>query len=348
MVFRRRWIAAIAAACVLVGWIRPARAASWAWTADELQKVRALEKQVTLDRKSGCHLLTAGRFDVRTDISARFAAETSLFMDTFYDGFCTFVFDRLGVPVPPAPKRHVVCVVRDASGRVRTPPARKTSDRIHFLKKPTVVVYKTPTQYRSHFNDGSGGVFVYRRDRKGRWVRFDIHTSALTQRQRHFKFFQHATLMHEGTHAMLRALAGKTTIPLWFDEGVAQLVECSSPRGVLRGQVNPVSGWWWRRQALKRPADGWYAHAPSLTKLLGVKAWNTDKMGYQTRYRYALAWNFVGFLFSSDEGKRALRGMLDRLARGENPLLTERDCWAVEPSWHRFLSQSLKPRRPGR
>ena len=348
MVFRKRWIAAVAAVCVLVGWPLPTRAASWTWTANELQQVRALEKQVTFDRKAGRYILTAGRFNVRTDISSRFAAETSLFMDKFYDGFCTFVFDRLGVPAGPAPKQRVVFAVRDASGRVRTVPAQKSSDRIHFPKKPTVVIYKTQGQYRSLFNNGSGGIFVNQRDRKGRWVRFDLFTYARTQRDREFKYFHHSTLMHEGTHCMLQALAGKTPIPDWFNEGVAQLVECSATRGVTRGEIKPVSGWWWRQQALKRPADGWYAHAPSLTKLLAVKQWNTDKMGYQTRYRYALAWNFVGFLFSSDDGKRALRRMLDRLARHETPLLTERDCWAVEPSWHRYLKQSLRPRRPGR
>ena len=348
MVFRKRWMVAVAAVWVLVGWSVPTRAASWSWTADELRQVQALERQVTSDPKAGRFILTAGRFNIHTDISARFAAETSLFMDAFYDGFCTFVFDRLGVPVPPAPERRVVFAVRDASGRLRTAAAQKSSDRIHFPIKPTVVIYKTSAQYRSQFNDGSGGVFVSRRDRKGRWDLFNIYTCARTQRERNFTAFRHSTLMHEGAHSMLRALAGKTPIPIWFDEGVAQLVECSNPRGVTRGQIMPVSGWWWRQQALKQPADGWYAHAPSLTKLLAVKQWNTDKMGYQTKYRYALAWNFVGFLFSTSEGKRSLRRMLDRLASKESLLLTERDCWAVEPGWHRHLKQSIKPRRPDR
>ena len=348
MTFRKRWIVPVVTVWALAGWAPQARAAAWAWTADELRQVQTLEKQVTLDRKAGQYILAVGRFTVRTDISARFAAETSLFMDKFYDGFCGFVFDRLGVPVPPAPKQRAVFVVRDARGRLRTAPAQKSSDRIHFPKKPTVVVYKTLGQYRSAFNDGSGGMFVYQRDRKGRWVQFNIYTCARTQRERNFRYFHHTTLMHEATHCMLRALAGKTAIPKWFDEGVAQLVECSNARGVLRGQVRPVSGWWWRQQALKQPADGWYAHAPSLTKLLAVKQWNTDNMGYQTRYRYALAWNFVGFLFSTDEGKRALCGMLGRLSRRESALLTERDCWTVEPAWHRYLKQSLKSRRPGR
>ena len=348
MVFRKRWIAVVATVCALVGWAGEARAASWSWTADELRQVHALEKQVTFDRKAGRFILTAGRFNIRTDISARFAAETSLFMDKFYDGFCTFVFDRLGVPVPPAPKQRAVFVVRDASGCPRTAGAQKPGDRIHFPKKPTVVIYKTLAQYRSLFNNGSGGVFVSQRDGKGRWVQFDLFTCARTQRERNFKTFHHSTLMHEGTHCMLRALAGKTPIDKWFDEGVAQLVECSNARGVMRGDIRSVTGWWWRQQALKQPADGWYANAPSLTKLLAVKQWNTDKMGYQTKYRYALAWNFVGFLFSTDEGKRSLRQMLDRLARHESVMLTERDCWAVEPGWHRYLKQSLKPRRPGR
>ncbi len=348
MVFRRRWIAVVTAVGVLAGGAVCARGASWTWTADELRRIQSIEKHVTSDRKTGRYTLTVGRFNVVTDISPRFAAETSLFMDTFYDGFCRFVFDRLGVTVPPAPKRRVVFVVRDASGRVRPVPAQKTSDRIHFPKKPTVVIYKTPAQYGATFADGSGGVFLHRRDRKGRWTRFDIYTFARAQREWNFKAFNHSTLMHEGAHCMVRALAGKTEVPKWFDEGVAQLVECSLPRGVMRGEIKPVNGWWWRQQALKQPADGWYAHAPSLTKLLGVTQWNTDKMGYQTKYRYALAWNFVGYLFSSDEGRRSLGQMLGRLSRHESPLLTERDCWALEPSWHRHLKASLKPRRPGR
>lgn len=350
MVHSKRWIVATVTVWLLAQWAPTARGASWSWTPAELRRVEALARQVVVDGRTKRYVLTAGRFNVRTDISARFAAETSLFMDMFYDGFCTFTFDRLGAAVPQPPRQRVVFVVRDASGPVRSAPAQsqEASDRIHFPMKPTVVVYKTTAQYRSRFNDGSGGVFLCRRDRKGRWVRYEIHAHARTSREWNFKYFHHATLLHEGAHAMLRAVAGKTAIPHWFNEGVAQLTECSTPRGVLRGEISPVSGWWWRTQALKQPADGWYSRAPSLAKLLAVEQWNTDKMGYQTRYRYALAWNFVGFLFSTDEGKRSLRQMFSRLAGHKTPLMTERDSWAVETAWHRYLKESLKPRRPGR
>jgi len=344
---KRWWIMTTVAAWLLATCTLTARGASWTWTAGELRQVEALEKQVVVDAQTKRFVLTAGRFSVRTDISARFAAETSLFMDMFYDGFCTFMFDRLEATVPQAPTQRVVFVARDAAGQARSAPAQKASDRIHFPVKPTVVIYKTTAQYRSLFNDGSGGVFVTGRDRKGRWVRYEIHTCARTSRDWTFRHFPHSTLMHEGAHAMLRAMAGKTAIAHWFDEGVAQLTECSLPRNVLRGEIKPVSGWWWRQQALKQPADGWYSRAPSLSKLLAVKQWNTDNMGYQTRYRYALAWNFVGFLFSTDEGKRSLRQMVNRLTAHESILMTERDSWAVETAWHRYLKESLKPRRPG-
>jgi len=335
-------------ASLVVTWLWPAQAAEarraqWVWTAQERDEIAARRKQV---RKGtdGFYILKAGRFDVRTNVSARFATETSLFMDLFYDGYCRFVFQTLRVPLPPESPPKAVFASAGAA------PARQVSARrgpgqargpIRFPVKPTVVVFASPQEYRRHFPHGGRGIFVFRRGRTGRWTRYHIYTFVGDARLCSFRSFNHATLLHEGTHCMLQALARRQRIPLWFNEGFAQLMESADLRALLRGDERFGRGRRRNNQILKHPTDGWYARSPSLTRLLAAKQWNTDQMGPSTRYRYAVAWNFMEFLFETPEGRESLRVMLGRLSRKERPLLGERECWALESEWHRYLRKSL-------
>ena len=346
----RQALGKLSLAALLLGWLVPAdraegRPGNWTWTADELKRIKALEAQVVRD-KNGSNLLRAGRFDVRTNLSPRFAAETSLFMDLFYEGYCKFVFGTLKVAPPPPPAKKAAFASAGGS-RSRPQRSNRTAGHtaggpVYFPRKPTVVVLATEQEYKRSFTDGSGGRFLYRRDRKGRWTQFHIYTFAKTARQRQFRYFNHQILMHEGAHCMLNALAGKTRIPLWFNEGFSELLECWDLRALLRGQTSLKYATWQNANALNFPADGWYKRGPSLTKLLAIKKWNTDQMGSQTRYRYALAWNFMEFLFSTDDGRRWLRTMMDRIIRKHSPLLSERECWQLEPQWHLFLNKRLR------
>ena len=300
----------------------------WHWTADEVKRVESLEKQVT--RRDGFYLLSAGRFNIKTDVSKRFAAETSLFMDMFHDGYCKFLFETLKItPSQPA-------------GRNRK---KSISPRIPFPIKPTVVIFAREASYRKLFPNGSGGTFRCRWNRKGRCTKFHIYCymQAYRYRRRTFKYFNHSVLLHEGTHCMLHAMARRKSIPLWFDEGFAQLVECWDLRAMLHGKVKLRYGRWANKRALKHPGKGWYQYNPSLTRLIGIKKWNTDNMGIQTRYRYAIAWNFMEFLFATNAGRKSLRLMLKRLVheKKNTPLLTKRDCWSIEPAWHSFLKKSM-------
>ena len=142
-----------------------ARGKNWQWTAEQLVQVEALEKQV-VKRADGFYVLTAGRFDVHTDISARFAAETSLFMDQFCDGFSKYLFETLGAPHPVKPALK--------SGFV-TGNAVAPDGPIYFPRKPTVVIYGDAASYRKHFKNGSGAVFVHQYDGRGRCIKFHIY-----------------------------------------------------------------------------------------------------------------------------------------------------------------------------
>ena len=331
---------------MVVVWLWPAQAAEarrarWVWTAQERVEITARQKQVR-KRKDGFYVLTAGRFDVRTNISARFAAETSLFMDLFHEGYCRFVFQTLRTPIPSASPPRAVFASAGATAAGR--PRAQTAGPIQFPIKPTVVVFSSPQEYRKHFAHGGGGLFLFRRDRTGRWTKFNIYTFVGDTRLCSFRTFNHATLLHEGTHCMLQALAGKQRIPPWFNEGFAQLMESADLRALLRGDERFGRGRSRNNQILKTPTDGWYVRSPSLTRLLSAKQWNTDKMGPSTRYRYAVAWNFMEFLFETPEGRESLRKMLGRLSRKQQPLLGERECWALEAEWHRYLRKSLAHR----
>jgi hypothetical protein len=150
--------------------------------------------------------------------------------------------------------------------------------------------------------------------------------------------------MHEGAPSVIHAMAGGRTVASWFDEGLAELAECWDLRAMLAKRADLRRGRWANEQMLKRGADGWQANAPSLSKLLKIEQWNADDMGQQTCYRYALAWNFMEFLHSTRHGRDTLRKMLERLIAGEQTLLTDRECLALEAHWHGFLKQTLAKR----
>lgn len=308
-----------------------ARRRTWTWTPAQTRQVQALEKQVT-KRADGFYVLTAGRFDVHTDISAKFAAETSLFMDCFYAGFSKYLFQTLGAPKPARPRLQA---------GFSAAASRSTKGPIYFSRKPTVVVYAKEADYRKHFKGGSGAIFLYQYDGRGRYIKFHIYAYARTPLQRKFAWFNISSLMHEATHCLLQAMAGRANIAPWFNEGFAQLVDSASAPALMAGRLKP-RGKFWRRHRLKYPGQEWYKKAPSLNKLLTLKTWNVDKMGTETHYRYALAFNFVEFLFSTSAGKQKLRTLLTRLVKRQKPLLNERDSWAIEQQWHKFLRKAMQ------
>ena len=308
-----------------------ARSKNWNWTSAQLRQVAALEKQV-VRRADGFYVLTAGRFNVHTDISARFAAETSLFMNGFYDGFSRYLFQTLGAPRParPALRSGFAAAAGSSAG-----------GPIYFPRKPTVVIFANSADYRKHFKNGSGAVFVQQYDGRGRYVKFHIYAHSRTALERKFGYFPISSLMHEATHCLLQAMAGRASIAPWFNEGFAQLVDSCDAAGLMAGRLKP-RGQFWRKHTLKYPGHEWYKKAPSLTKLLALRTWNVDRMGRETRYRYALAFNFVEFLFSTEAGRQKLRVLLARLIQRRRPLLGERDSWQLEQQWHAYLRKSMK------
>jgi hypothetical protein len=331
----------LAAMTLLTIWLAPARpalgaSARWTWTASERRIVQERRERVVRDSK-GFYLQSDGRFNVRTNVSPDFAAELSVFMDLFHDGFCGFLFDTLKVAPPPGPQTRQVFALGEAPEKS---PASDASP-IPFPRKPTVVIFSGSTEYRRAFGDRSGGKFVYRWDRRGNFTHFHIYSYVPTQSGRSFASFRHSVLQHEATHCMLHALAGRKKIPLWFDEGLAELVECWDLRALLRGEVDLRYSRWSQKQALKQPGNGWYVHAPDLSRLLRITTWDVDQMGAQTRYQYAIAWNFMEFLFSTDRGQDRLREMIDRLSTGD-PLLRERETYELEQHWHIYLRKCLK------
>jgi len=297
------------------------RSKRWSWTPEELKQIDALRKQVVRDGRTTFHVLEAGRFNIRTDISPRFAAEVSLFMDMFYDGYCRIVLDMVKA-APPAPPKGG----GDSAG-----------NRIPFPVKPTVVIYSSREQYVKMFPDRTGGRFTWQWNGKGRWTRFHIYSYVPDLRWRSFASFRHSILMHEGTHCMLQAMAGTQQIPPWLNEGLAQVVESLDLRALLRGRIRhryPPHG---NVRVLRLLGDGWYSRGPSLERLLKIEEWNTDRMGNKTRYRYAIAWGFMQFLLSTDDGHKVLRKVLGRLVRRRRPLLSRAECQAIEPKWHRHF-----------
>jgi hypothetical protein len=232
--------------------------------------------------------------------------------------------------------------------------------------KPTVLIYGSEEAYRKKFNDGSGGHCQPRVTTIARssssysstntnpipkttstlttHAQYTIFTFARSGKEQTFAKFDHGTLIHEASHALLSAVLERADLPPWFDEGVATYYGHWDLR--VRPNFN-IAYRSTRTPYQKHFSDHCRENGSaeiSLAELLSVRTWNPDKMGTEAIHHYATAESFINFLMSNKEYYPLFEKVWTALLRREplNQIFTDDMMHAVEPAWHKHLDLVAK------
>jgi hypothetical protein len=247
---------------------RSAPSDKWTWTERELKEIQAVEKRVKT--KDGRFLLETANWKLNTPVSPRFTAELGTFMELFHAEFSKI-----------ARGKNVVDVT------------------------PTVMVFGSKAEYEKKFHDGTRGFFKYRWNGNGDWEEYHLYTYIESEKDRDFAVFYKPILLHEGTHALLRNLLGKTAVPTWLNEGLATYFQFWD----LRSDAGTNAEKRWTRSIYR---SHFKEHCLKdsdtlldLAALLRVSEadWNPDRMGLAAKHNYAAAESFIDFLLSSEKNR---------------------------------------------
>lgn len=279
----------------------------WTWTAEELEAVKKLEKTVTA--KNSRFLLERERWKVETFISPRFTAEVAQFMEMAERSFAQIIEGKSAVPL-----------------------------------KPTVLVYASQQDYEKRFKDGTRGQFKYRWNELGEWEENHLYTYLRLPVERDFSSFHWKTLQHEGAHAFLRNLVGKSEVPPWFDEGIATYFESWDLRtDAAANQKDRYSRSRYRRHlkdhCLTNP--GRFLNLPELMKIR-APAWNSDKMGPEATHNYARAESVIDYFLASDETKGIFKRLVESAMAGKGVLVSDDELRTLEVGWRKHVENAVK------
>ena len=70
-----------------------------------------------------------------------------------------------------------------------------------------------------------------------------------------------------------------------------------------------------------------------------LKKWNSDNMGEETSYHYAIAETFIDYLMSSKNRRPFLLKIMERLYNNEKPIITAQEQLEHEEDWLKFIDQ---------
>lgn len=287
----------------------------WVWTDLELKKIEKLEKKIK--EKDGFFEYEEEGFIVRSDISARFAAELSLYMESFVEAF---------PEVFPCPPRGTVLV------------------------KLTVTIYKEKSSYLASAPDipqWSGGVFYPDWSKPG-WPVWNVKSYPWNdENKEEFARFHRPVLQHEGAHAMFQKFTGRRPIPVFFNEGVATYFEWWNLREDMKTnrELRDKRTYRWRTLREKYSAEPDFK--PVLKDYLDMPH---EKWGMggneQITLNYALAESFMSFLLSSTKGRKDFKDMIGELYAGHALLEKDSDYRKLEKEWHKYINETLLPLAP--
>lgn len=280
----------------------------WTWKPNEKAFIDRQER--TVRQEDGFFVLDGPKWNVRTEVSARFTAELSAFMELYDLAFHQIMNMKL----------------------------KAATDR-----KPAVVVYAAESTYAKRFPDGSRGHYAYHYDDDGKFTEFDLYSYVANEKEKTFANFYYPILQHEGTHLLLRKYLGRAPAPVWFDEGAATYFQFWDLRATVARNFETRYGSSAYRPVLRRWMEANKNAPPALDGLLKLTAetWNPDKMGPEAQMHYALAENFSEFLFSTKEGQAYFGTVFKRILAREEPVSGEERA-RIEPAWHRHLRRSIK------
>lgn len=274
---------------------------TWVWTRRDLKAIAAIEKRVT--ERDGRHTVETDRWNVETNVSARFTAELALFMNKLsvsFDGLIQGLHDGKKIE-----------------------------------RKPTAVVFDEKSEYQKMFPGGSRGYYRYNFS-GNTFDELHVYSYIDREKERNFKFFYHPILVHEGTHLLLRTYLGKTAIPAWLDEGVATYFQFWNLAAPGKHNLKTRYSRSIYRDVLRKE---FLAKRPTLEELFGIETWNPDNMGPIANRHYALGESFVDFLLSSPAGQKLFKRIFDRLQSKEE-LFSAKEIAQLDRAWHAHIQKT--------
>jgi hypothetical protein len=258
-------------------------------------------------------------FDVRSDISPAFAAECALYLDDFSRLFAQTVPVTTGTAVRPA-----------------------------------AVVYAHEIDFRRRTGRAGRGWTPCSFDPLGRLVDLSIVTYADGDLELAFPGFYRPILHHEGAHALLRRGLCRSTIPPWFDEGIAtwlQFLDPREPRATALARRNARSQFIWRlgpdvearrlmpiRELLTKSRADWEPDPDEGTH---------NEFGPLTMRNYAYAESFIAALLARPEGAGFLARAYSAIREGRDPIdvFSEEELDRLERLWHAALPAQTRARK---
>ena len=285
---------------VLLG---PARADDFAWDQKAETEISRREKAVgKVDRieEHWFHVTTA-RYEVYSQVDARFTAELSLFMD--------LLRERFGAVI-------------------------KGSDKAD--RKADVFVYDSQAKFKARVKSSARGYYRYTYDGNGKFTEHALYSYVAREEERTFTKFWTPILLHEGTHQILRERVGcRPRIPKWFDEGLANYFELWDLRRTPAQNLEARSGRVVNSDTFKTSFEkDTFIDLDALLSL-DDKAWDADDFGPVTKGHYASAETLFVTLMA-DPGTRKLVGnMYDAVFAGTDPAdaLDARTRKKLKASW---------------
>jgi hypothetical protein len=255
--------------------------------AGPLPTLKELEARVAF--RGGFHEVRSRHFLVKTDIDARFAAELAAFMDRMREGFDALL---------PGTDRVA------AEGVV-----------------PLVVVYGDREDYRALSRDNSRGLFRWEYETRGgrrTMTEFAVYSYAAGPAERAFAGFPRTVLLHEGCHLLLQSRAGFETIPPWFQEGLAGVLEQWDLAEGIEANLARITA---RRRSADAVAEALRrGRLPPLREMAGQERMDVDGFGRRTTLNYRRAEALIVFLLSDPPGgprRKLLRGAYERFLDGK-------------------------------
>jgi len=274
------------------------------WRQRDRLKIKKILKHVK-EHEGEFHVRTE-RYKIRTQVDAAFTAQLGYYMDHLCKDFLRIFKYPIRVQL-----------------------------------RPTVYILKDQEAYQEALGKEteSRGMFRYRW-KGSEWTDFTLYSYIKHPHETDFRCFYLPILNHEGTHQIVQMQAGKNTVHIFLNEGLATY--CQFMR---IGERDPDARN--RRSCFLRLAvqANQENRLPSLESFVHLDGpWDVDGYGPQTNLRYGCAESFVAFLVESRAGQKFLARIYEAALAGQSLESSfGGNTRPIEASWRRYLGE-LKAR----
>jgi len=276
--------------------------------ADADKRVAALKRAV---RKSGSfYELRWGRYVIKTDVDAQFAAEASLYMDRFYRAFRSFF--------KPRPKLKVT---------------------------PVVYFFKDRESYQACCRERGFGQTLLKAGGFYRGSRSKSELFCWHKRPGSgFEGFPKEVVRHEGAHQLLSYILGTHRIPIWYNEGVATFFESWNVEQPREANLKRLATGHTRFALIARTfGTKEFVDLHELMRLTH-KTWVPDAFGRKTAQHYAEVQSFMTFLLVSEKGRKFFAILFRAIAQGKDPatMLSRKVIDSAQRAWYKDIEDRVE------